>query len=463
MSTVATRSVTRAAWQAEGVWQAQTSVYTGGDPRFENNADMALLRDSEGRFLIPGASVRGAARAYLRKKYGEEPPALRALFGDDFGGLLFTSDSPALGDPEPIVRDHVKIEPDRRTASDEGKFNREVLPKGTRFAMRVRVMVPVDLPQSDPTRLITDRDLEGVLRDLLEAFSRGEIRLGGKKTRGSGYGAVSAGWNLYRWNLREPDELLDWLSDTKPAAEAVSVLTAPPAIDERRSFSINCDLRLDGSLLIRSALGDLKAPDMVHPREAGEPLLPFTAVCGPLRQQCLAIALGLLVNAEGIVDRMFGPLYQFGKRQHLFASRVSGPDAMLRNVEWRAQTRVALDRFTGAPLDSALFDQAAVWPRKPGEEHVTLRLEFDETPRGGERPEDLDRMVALLLVAFKEVWLGSLPIGGEAGVGRGVFRGVRAHLERTGQPTLALDAAGRVSGWDSSWSDVMATLEGGRP
>lgn len=456
MTEIQTRAIPRKVWQAEAEWQATTAIYTGGDARFENNADMALLRDCDGHFYIPGASLRGAARAWLRKKYGEETSAVRALFGDDFAGLLFTFDAPASSARQPNVRDHVRIDPSRRTAAEEGKFNREVLPRGAKFRLRFRVIVPLTIPQWDSP--VTEADLESVFRDMLEGFSKGEIRLGGKRTRGSGYGKVpEEGWELYRWNMEDRASLLAWLAGNKPAAEKLSDLTAAPEIDNRKHTRLKCDLRLATSLLIRSSEGDPRSPDMVHLKEGGEHLLPFTSLCGPLRHHCQAIADGLLGGANGIVDRMFGPVGD----QNLFASRVSGPDAALRQVQWLVQTRVSIDRFTGAALDAALFDEAALWPstQPDPEGHVHIELELDETCRGKDVVPDADRMVALLLAGFKDLWLGWLPIGGEAGVGRGVFRGVRATIERSGHNSLTIDESGKVQGWNPQWDAVMASLE----
>jgi CRISPR/Cas system CMR subunit Cmr4 (Cas7 group RAMP superfamily) len=353
----------------------------------------------------------------------------------------------------------VKIDGKTRTASEEGKFNREVLPRGVQFQVKLRLMLPLVLPQWKKERPVTEEDLLAALRDVMEGFSSGGIRLGGKKTRGNGYGSVAReSWSVYRWDLADRAQLLDWLGEVKAPAKGIDSLPNAPKMDVRRGMRVRCLLRLETSLLIRSGGGQLNAPDMVHFEENGEPLLPFTAVCGPLRHHCAAIAKGIWKDDGRLVRQMFGP-----DKGDLFASRVSGPDAGLKEVERRVQARVALDRFTGAALDAALFDEAPVWPLplkadasqcEPGH-HVAIELDLDETQRGEQPLNEVDRMAALLLIGLKDLFVGWLPLGGESSVGRGVFRLIQATVERTAMPALTIDETAMVQGWNEQWQALM--------
>ena len=97
------------------------------------------------------------------------------------------------------------------------------------------------------------------------------------------------------------------------------------------------------------------------------------------------------------------------------------------------QGRVAIDRFTGGALESALFDEAPFWPDGTNATHVGLRI-------GLEFPQDCE--VGLLLLAFKDLWLGDLPLGGETGIGRGVFQGARADITLPDGEKLSFEAVG---------------------
>ena len=92
---------------ATGVWRSSTAIHLGGeDESLEHNVDMALLRDSEGRFYAPGSSIAGAVRSHLaarvlqRERYRDgierEPIVLRILFGKDYSSLLTFFDAPCI-------------------------------------------------------------------------------------------------------------------------------------------------------------------------------------------------------------------------------------------------------------------------------------------------------------------------------------------------------------------------------
>src|SRR5438876_195502 len=104
-------------YYACGTWQAATGLHAGGEASFDSNTDMALLRDSKGRFFIPGASIAGAARSFLARLETDfrsyirgiekELPNIHLLFGNNRMSLLTVFDAPCKGVPVPRVRDGV--------------------------------------------------------------------------------------------------------------------------------------------------------------------------------------------------------------------------------------------------------------------------------------------------------------------------------------------------------------------
>lgn len=67
---------------AKGNWISQTALHCGGDPN-GSTVDMALLRDEHGQFLIPAASIAGAARHHLARLLSESYEAWRTPVNDD--------------------------------------------------------------------------------------------------------------------------------------------------------------------------------------------------------------------------------------------------------------------------------------------------------------------------------------------------------------------------------------------
>lgn len=426
--------------RAEGDWAAESALHLGGESDvFEQGADMTLLRDADGRPYIPGASLAGACRSYLRGN-SKESNALLALFGgdvdrqkdqQDYASALTVFDARLRdeGSVRIFVRDGVRI--DRRTgvAEDKFKFDFEVLPAGTKFRVRLELVVYSELPYG-----VTRHELLATFRAMLEALASGEIRLGARTRRGLGRGKIGE-WTIRRIDMANKDHVIGWLKGEPSAGERLQLKDLPLPPQELRPpwFTIEADLELKTSVLIRSGGEKARAPDMVHLSENGRPLLTGTSLAGALRNRCERIARTLFSDSEAtrIIEAMFGSWHRPEAREEQWrAGRVLIEESELHDGDYWVQGRVAIDRFTGGALETALFDEAPYYPepaqRSAGgagavtHARITIRLR-DPDPT----------QTALLLQAFKDLWLGDLTVGGEAAVGRGVFRGISAEISHT--------------------------------
>ena len=437
---------------AEGVWTAASALHTGGDATLEHNVDMALLRSASG-FLVPGSSVAGAARSYLARRTqsdpefrtGQESAALQSLFGGRlqrkgnqavYASLLSISDARQVGPGVALVRDCVRIDDVTGIAADEAKFNLEVLPAGSSFALRLELVVYEDTPE----------ETLGALRMVLEGFASGEIRLGARTRKGLGVGRVAL-WQVRRLMMNDAVAVRAWLARELSAVPVVSVESLGPASESQREWlEIEAAFHLKTSLLIRAGSEDPRLPDMTHLTEAGQALLSGSSLLGALRHRVGKIAETLGIPRE-TETRMFGPIHgERGKGKGLYAGRVWVREAAVEQAALAVQSRVALDRFTGGALETALFDEAPCWPKRGG--GVNLRLQIGLELRADEWDQAAG---ALLLAAFKDLWLADLPLGGEVGVGRGVLEGLTATIRRTGWPEVKLEGS-HLTGWTAQWA-----------
>lgn len=432
MDPTETRIVER--YLVEGDWVAESALHLGGESEvLRQGADMVLLRDSDGKPYIPGASLAGACRSYLRGS-GKESDALLALFGGDldsqkekdYASALTVYDA-HLSSNAPLrifVRDGVRIDRLTGIAEDKLKFDFEVLPAGTSFRVKFELVVYSELPYG-----VKRNDLLGMFRAMLDALSSGEIRLGARTRRGLGHGKVSQ-WTIRRINMTDQKHVIAWLSRQKDAGEKVTLESLPKLLQVPQSplFTIQAVLKLKTSILIRSGGEDTRAPDMVHLTENGRPLLTGTSLAGALRSRCERIARTLYddTKAAQIIQAMFGTWHRREDREEqLLAGRVIVEETELSNGSHWVQGRVAIDRFTGGALETALFEEAPYYPEAggangTGQVQVTIHLR-----------DPKEEEMALLLQAFKDLWLGDLTVGGEASVGRGVFCGVSAVIGHT--------------------------------
>lgn len=389
----------------------------------ESLTDMPLALDPlEGRALLTGTSIAGALRAYLRERewgyrQDKKTDALhKKLFGrqeDDEGeqSWLITSDALSEHVPRVELRDGVALDPKTRTAEDRKKFDFELLEAGTRFPLRVEV-------------LISQGQREAVLLGLavaLQGLEKGEIALGARKRRGLGQCRV-AEWRITRYDLTMTKGLLDWLSlsgAVQTGPHIAEVLGVNATLDRRESFAVEATFGLDGSLLIRSGMGEADAPDNVHLQSNRKgkavPILSGTSLAGAMRGRALRIAqtVGAKEKAEMLLNDLFG----LCSKEKAVASRLTTTETVIGSPLNLVQSRVKIDRFTGGSYPTALFNEQPVWGQK--DSTVTAGITVQQPTHA---------QIGLVLLLLKDLWLGDLPLGGEISVGRGRLKGHKAKL-----------------------------------
>jgi len=163
--------------KVNGYLVAITPIHVGG---LGGNAqtDMALAINGKGEYYIPGTSIAGALREWM----GSDSQHVNALWGyqdvkNDRGHASFVlvEDAPILAKAE--IRDGVGINRYYGTAAEHFKFDRAILPRGSRIPLEITI-------EQNP-----DEDWEVSKAEwfnLLQAFQNEEIRFGAAKTRGLG-------------------------------------------------------------------------------------------------------------------------------------------------------------------------------------------------------------------------------------------------------------------------------------
>lgn len=425
--------------------------------------DMPILRDAASRKpLLPGSSIAGALRAYLRdRKLGYEKPESaqgdslpQQLFGaviDDVpenqrrscASYLVIEDSIANAKSVEF-RPGVKIDSKKRlvkmekdeSGEDEGGqlYDMELLEAGTVFELRFEL----DLPEEESLQ----QELLTGFATALTGLELREIGLGARKRRGFGECKVIE-WQVMDYNLKDPAHLKKWiisepatLSAGKTIAEKLGVKETLP--DARHLFKLEAEFQLATSLMIRSGGEDKESPDMVHLRSKRvdektweqnkdtSPILSGTSLAGVLRARALRIANTSMDEklAKELVCEIFGPDELKTKAERKkdqspdpFASRLLVRERAVAGKDDLVQTRIRIDHFTGGTSPGALFEQQPVIGGDHSKILVSLELR---------KPKD--EQIVLLLHILKDLWTGDLPIGGESSAGRGRLKGIHANL-----------------------------------
>lgn len=412
----------------------------------DNPIEMSLSLDplTGTRALLPGASIAGALRNYLRvREYGYARLPSPGQERRSPAGLLFGGQS---GDPEGEqsalivddalsqhaeieLRDGVRIDPTTRTAMVEEKagrkrgykFDLELFPAGTTFPLCLELLISKG----------RDRDLKTALAKALQGLEWGEIPLGARKSRGLGQCQVTR-WRVVRYDLKETKGLVAWLKGDQSADVEGSCIAHLLGVqiddqDHRSHFQIRATFQLDGSMLIRSGFGESDTgPDTVHlhsrrPGRGRVPILPGTSLAGIVRHRALRIAntLGLDGGGQALVDAMFGRS-PTDEDDTLTASRLIVDETVIEGARSLVQSRIKIDRFTGGAFPTALFTEQPIFGGPQSRVEVRLSLR-------NPRPQE----IGLLLLVLKDLWTCDLPIGGESSVGRGRLAGIEANLTDT--------------------------------
>ncbi len=420
--------------------------------------DMPVLRDeTDGMPFIPGTSIAGALRNYLREReigYGgdsdnndrEKNLYSTLLFGAKRGeeegrqSPLITFDAP--GRPSGFeLRDGVKIDGSTRTAAENCKFDFELLSEGSTFDLKFELIIG---GQDDRQKLVT------ALVTALYGLEKEDIFLGMRKTRGFGR-CFASRWSVKKYNMANPEEWLAWLacerkgygvSDVSPLEasyilEAVNEKGITLLPDNRECASLHAEFFLDGSVMIRSGFGETgNEPDMVHlctsdAKGKDVPVIPGTSWAGVLRHRAERIVMTLGGNDPDkakIIDEIFGPS-KIEEGDEPWASRLSVGESRINGGSLSLiQSRIKIDRFTGGVYGGALFEEKPVFGNKDSVVALDLMLKFFSDDK-----EDRDSQIGLILLLLKDLWTGNLPLGGESSIGRGRLKGRKAALRISGR------------------------------
>lgn len=470
-------------WLIRGKLEIVTPALLGNGERGDA-VDLPLHVDAWGAVVLPGDSLAGALRNYLREREcGYFNPAghdslTELLFGQERGSSRQGKQSALIVEDafceHPLIerRDGVRLEQNAPVAADKAKYDYELLSARSFFDLEMELAVTGD--EQDRARLAQALGL------CLQGLEREEIHLGAKKSRGLGRCKVTE-WKVWRFDLSDPEKVRQWLAcdhwkewDVTPAAHAAGKAAAiiprslsgvDLALDRRRWLSIDISADLADAILIRSsspslnsslkAEGWLNAPDQVHLKsrrgaDAGwTSVLPGTSLAGAWRTRCRAI-LRTLAQAQRdpagadalvqpVMEAIFGPhLAADGGEEHEtkkapHASRVLFEEQTIPGLEWVVASN-RLDPLLQGSYAHALFHNQVLFSNgEPAQ--VSLRLKFPSTPEPESiwsTPKGRQAVAGLLLLCLKDFWNDDLAIGGRSSVGYGYSHGRQATLRWRG-------------------------------
>jgi CRISPR/Cas system CSM-associated protein Csm3 (group 7 of RAMP superfamily) len=272
----------RSRLKVNGILVTQSPIYVGG---MDGNpqVDLALATNGQGQYYIPGTSLVGAFRAWMEMSSNDKNDnKLKNLWGfqeeNGRGGhasFVLIEDAPIQGRVAEI-RDGVGINRMWGTAAEQVKYDRAILPKGTK--------IPLDITLDIDSK---SDDGKTLLAQLLKALEDGKIRLGAAKTRGLGKVKLE-NLSICEHNLGDRNGILKMLQGKSDRLNLDDLLNTNSSFAPSPQINIEIHWKPQNSLMVK-AEGDGIAVDILPLVSQFDNhltfVLPGSSIKGALRTQ----------------------------------------------------------------------------------------------------------------------------------------------------------------------------------
>jgi CRISPR/Cas system CSM-associated protein Csm3 (group 7 of RAMP superfamily) len=474
-----------------GTLVTQSPLHVGGHGE-EVDTDLPLARDGAGQLYVPGTSLAGALRELAERLFGAS--VIDELWGYQDGNkghasFVVVEDAEIENSDKVVVevRDHVGIDREFGSAAENIKYDRAILPRGTKLKFRLSVDVETQAKRNPALAM---------LAALQEALEAGEVRLGAAKTRGLGHVRLDSG-QLTEQHFGSRQGILALLRQANGAVVSQTDIEAAtrdykPRLRPRLTLKIHW--QPIGPLMVKAGFDGIAA-DML-PLVSGcdgqvSLVLPGSSVKGAFRSQAERIVRTVRgetspswLGGDGkkkfldavklpLINELFGAAKQSAGEPHLGLGALGVMDCFgqhrLTAAQWQAiqaadddqelqralfaaglqhwsqAYHVAIDRWLGSAAESLLF--TVLEPHRT--EWEPLRLEVDPSRL---QPACVAPALALLMLVIRDLAQGRLPLGFATNRGMGAVRIKTVEIE-------ARDLSELLNGSHSEARDLIESLK----
>lgn len=373
----------------------------------ENDAtDNDLMCDSRGIPFIPGSSIAGVIREKYEKLIGKDSNQLFGMIkGSDISeSRILVSDATGsegavLTDYTITIRDGVGLD-QWGVAIPGHKYDFQVVETKNPYFCVLEW-------SGDENEYLTE--IEQGMDLLVKHLVKDGIQFGARTTRGYGKMQVEA----RRKQFNFPEEIEQWLAFDSFAEDAF--LSGEEVFAEEMEkngtfITIQAAVKVKGSFSVRVSMERIeKAPDSVALKNHDEkPVIPGTSWAGAFRHHMQEILGHILNESMGENSEETSLDLLFGKNEagHVRSGIYFG-ETVIEGGNPYHHTRNAVDRFTQAPKNTALFTDE-FW--QGGQGTLEIMIEKDKISK-------LQKQ--LLEVSLLDLDLGILTFGGAVGTGHG--------------------------------------------
>ena len=353
--------------------------------------------------IILGSSIAGAVKNYLidlkfkddvNKYLGKEDESK-----DNRESKIYIAD--AYGSEFKLsTRTGIKRSYKYGTSEDKAKYDMDFIDMDTEFELNSKLFAKNEEELKDEDELI---------KNVIEGFKGGNLRLGANKM--SGFGKFSVKKVQARTlDLKQRKDLISYIMNDKD----YTALKLENFKDKGNQGYIEFDF--DGSIIdsmivkeyqIKENEADCK--NMTNSKD--ESIIPGTTIKGLFREYNTKILKTLgLDDKLFLIEDIYGTDAKSQSKTH-FIGKVLTSDVIVKKPKYCVYNRIKVDRFTGGVVTGGKFD----------EERVQGDLSFRISLKKLE--ENNKAAVGLILLTFRDLGLSKLPIGSSSSIGAGRIKG----------------------------------------
>jgi CRISPR/Cas system CSM-associated protein Csm3 (group 7 of RAMP superfamily) len=484
-------------WKILGTLVTTSPISVGGMGG-DAIVDLALAQNGQGDYYIPSTSLAGALRNWIVRHCSEA--LANSLFGfqpnpgEEGGHASFIVVEDIVIDCQNLffeIRDGVGIDREFGAAANGAKYDRAVLPKGTKLPLVLQVERHADLADEQW------QSYQMAIAHMLHALKDGKIPLGAAKTRGLGRVKLQEDTNfaIAHHNMQTKQGILAALGykvedSNAPQSPAAAFSIPNDALGAVQYASLNITIRWKPvEPVMVKAEGEGISVDMLPLTSAnGDRLtfvIPGSSIKGVLRTQAerivrtvkgMAIACGSNDRERHIqqikvplVDDLFGRTAKIAdKIQQGSIGALSAVDCYAKLAFCREQwgnietadsetnlkkalndanlsntkqaIHVAVDRWTGGAADGMLY--STLEPIGINWEPIYLDIDLSRIV-----PQQLEA-IALLLLVLRDMMLAKIPLGygTNRGMGAIAVESIDIRGEGLGEDLSQLSEVGLTEG-----------------
>lgn len=415
----------------KGIIRAISPLHIGCDS--DERSDDDVLRDRNGNPFIPATSFIGILRHAIHSSDTNVNIAEEQL--NNFWGYtdereseqsaIKCSDLICVSHRGFTVRDGILINNVTGIVEPQKKYDYELVERGSEFKFSLEITM------NDGNASLCKQ----IAATILFFLSGGTFFLGAKTNNGMGQLVLKQETlKIYQFKFSEKRDVKNWLNNHLSPDNEINIddLGIPFEITQH-NFKIELKMSPKNSFIVRSYPNSPSMPDAVHISSQNQPILPGTSIKGALRARAERIVRKInQMNPKvdmSLVHNLFGNVDDKDPTNNPIKGRIRIHESVLPDFVAELQHRIKIDRFTGGTIEGALFDSMPLF-QGGMKKRVILEIEVQRC--------SLEE-AGLLTLLLKDLWTADLPIGGEKGIGRGVFIGKGAVLSWNDEQFILTD------------------------